>query len=507
MGMDVRRLAAVVVVAAVTVLAVQLGGVFGNLVFKVENKFRIGGKERTLSALKAHDDRRRGRILSSVDLPLGGNGQPSETGLYFAKIGLGSPSKDYYVQVDTGSDILWVNCAGCSKCPTKSDLGIELTLFDPAKSETSGEVGCNDDYCISTYDGELPGCKSGIDCQYSVTYGDGSSTSGFFVKDYVQLEQATGNLQTGKLNTSIIFGCGAKQSGDLGSSSEAAVDGILGFGQANSSMLSQLAAAGKVKKEFAHCLDVVKGGGIFAIGDVVSPIVSTTPLVPNMPHYNVNLKAVEVGGDVLQLPTDLFESGGQRGTIIDSGTTLAYLPSDLFEPMMTKILDRQQGLQLHTVEEQFSCFKFSQNIDDGFPPVKFHFENSLTLTVYPHEYLFLIREYTWCFGWQNGGVQSHDGKQTILLGDLVLSSKLVVYDMENQTIGWTEYNYLRKLSFAFLEFRSLSCLLDSDINTSEISFEKGSLPTDKVRQASKSRMKNPEQYIRLVLTIFLWLLV
>ncbi|KAL5767230.1 hypothetical protein ACOSQ2_014013 [Xanthoceras sorbifolium] len=440
--MDARRLA-VVLAGMVVAVVVQLGGcgVSGNLVFKVENKFRIGGKERTLSALKAHDARRRGRILSSVDLPMGGNGLPSETGLYFAKIGLGTPSKDYYVQVDTGSDILWVNCAGCSKCPAKSDLGIDLTLFDPAKSETSGEVGCNDEYCISTYDGELPGCKSGIRCQYSVTYGDGSSTSGYFVKDNVQLEQVTGNLQTGKLNASIIFGCGARQSGDLGSSSEAAVDGILGFGQANSSMLSQLAAAGKVKKEFAHCLDVKKGGGIFAIGDVVSPKVTTTPLIPNMPHYNVNLKAVEVGGDVLQLPTDLFETGERRGTIIDSGTTLAYLPSDLYEPMMTQIVARQQGLQLQTVEQQFTCFKFDDDdIDEEFPAVKFHFENSLTLTVSPHEYLFQIREDTWCFGWQNGGVQSRDGRQTILLGDLVLSNKLVVYDMENQTIGWTEYN-------------------------------------------------------------------
>lgn len=80
----------------------------------------------------------------------------------------------------------------------------------------------------------------------------------------------------------MLDSCGAKQTGDLGSSSEAAVDGILGFGQANSSMLSQLAAAGKVKKEFAHCLDVVKGGGIFAIGDIVQPVVKTTPLVPNM---------------------------------------------------------------------------------------------------------------------------------------------------------------------------------------------------------------------------------
>lgn len=55
------------------------------------------------------------------------------------------------------------------------------------------------------------------------------------------------------------------------------------------------------------------------------------------PHYNINLKAVEVGGDVLQLPTDLFDSEGQSGTIVDSGTTLAYLPSELYEPLMNKV--------------------------------------------------------------------------------------------------------------------------------------------------------------------------
>ena len=47
-------------------------------------------------------------------------------------------------------------------------------------------------------------------------------------------------------------------------------------------MLSQLAAAGKAKKIFAHCLDTIKGGGIFAIGNVVQPKVKTTPLVADM---------------------------------------------------------------------------------------------------------------------------------------------------------------------------------------------------------------------------------
>jgi len=46
----------------------------------------------------------------------------------------------------------------------------------------------------------------------------------------------------------------------------------------------------------------------------------------------------------------------------------------------------------------------------------------------------------YCVGFQNGGSQSKDGKDIVLMGDLVLSNKLVVYDLENQVIGWTDYN-------------------------------------------------------------------
>lgn len=49
--------------------------------------------------------------------------------LYYARIGIGSPSTNYYVQVDTGSDILWVNCIGCEKCPKKSNLGVRLSIL------------------------------------------------------------------------------------------------------------------------------------------------------------------------------------------------------------------------------------------------------------------------------------------------------------------------------------------------------------------------------------------
>uniref|UniRef100_A0A7N0U6Q9 Peptidase A1 domain-containing protein n=1 Tax=Kalanchoe fedtschenkoi TaxID=63787 RepID=A0A7N0U6Q9_KALFE len=408
-----------------------------NMVLDVKHKF--GGRSRGLGELRAHDARRHARLLSAIDLPLGGNGLPSEAGLYFAKIGLGTPSQDYYVQVDTGSDILWVNCAGCTKCPTKSELGVPLKLFDPRGSSTAKIVTCDQDFCEATYNGPLPGCKPNLSCQYNVVYGDGSSTAGYFVEDTIQLNHVSGNFQTSLTNGSVAFGCGAKQSGTLGTASEA-TDGILGFGQNNSSMISQLAAAGKVKKVFSHCLDNVNGGGIFTIGQVVQPKVNTTPLVPNQAHYNVIMKAIEVGGDVLQLPTDEFDTQDQKGTIIDSGTTLAYLPEEVYDPLISKILDQHKDLKIHTVEDQFQCFQYTGDVDDGFPDVVFHFENSLTLRTYPHDYLFQARNDLWCLGWMNGGFQTKDGTHTVLLGDLVLSNRLVVYDLEEQTIGWTEYN-------------------------------------------------------------------
>ncbi|GAU29746.1 hypothetical protein TSUD_392350 [Trifolium subterraneum] len=422
--MDLRFLFIIVL----EILCVAIANGNGNdLVFQVERR------KTSLSGIKDHDDHRRGRFLSAVDINLGGNGLPTKTGLYFTKLGLGSPKKDYYVQVDTGSDLMWVNCIECSKCPRKSDIGMDLTLYDPKGSHTSELISCDQDFCASTFDGPILGCKAEIPCPYTITYGDGSATTGYYVRDYLTFDSVSGNLHTAPQNSSIIFGCGAVQS--MGSSNEGALDGIIGFGQANSSVLSQLAASRKVKKIFSHCLDNIRGGGIFAIGELVEPKVSTTPLVPNMSHFNVVLKNIEVDGDVLQLPSDIFDSGNGKGTIIDSGTTLAYLPIIVYDELMSR-----PGLKLELVDQQFKCFHYAGNVDDAFPVVKLHFEDSLSLTVYPHEYMFSYNDGARCIGWQKSVPQTKDGKDMTLLGDLVLSNKLVLYDLENMVIGWTDYN-------------------------------------------------------------------
>ncbi|KQK05437.1 hypothetical protein BRADI_2g20040v3 [Brachypodium distachyon] len=380
----------VLLLTALLALASALGGVSAAGVFKVRRRFARPGGEGggNLTAHLAHDGDRHGRLLAAADVPLGGLGLPTGTGLYYTKIEIGTPPKPFHVQVDTGSDILWVNCVSCDKCPTKSGLGIDLALYDPKGSSSGSAVSCDNKFCAATYgSGEkLPGCTAGKPCEYRAEYGDGSSTAGSFVSDSLQYNQLSGNAQTRHAKANVIFGCGAQQGGDLESTNQA-LDGIIGFGQSNTSTLSQLASAGEVKKIFSHCLDTIKGGGIFAIGEVVQPKVKSTPLLPNMSHYNVNLQSIDVAGNALQLPPHIFETSEKRGTIIDSGTTLTYLPELVYKDILAAVFQKHQDITFRTIQG-FLCFEYSESVDDGFPKITFHFEDDLGLNVYPHDYFF-----------------------------------------------------------------------------------------------------------------------
>ncbi|KDO50544.1 hypothetical protein CISIN_1g0114022mg, partial [Citrus sinensis] len=79
------------------------------------------------------------------------------------------------------------------------------------------------------------------------------------------------------------------------------------------------------------------------------------------PHYSINMTAVQVGLDFLNLPTDVFGVGDNKGTIIDSGTTLAYLPEMVYEPLVSKIISQQPDLKVHTVHDEYTCFQYSES--------------------------------------------------------------------------------------------------------------------------------------------------
>jgi len=47
--------------------------------------------------------------------------------LYYTKVKMGTPPREFYVQIDTGSDVLWVSCGSCNGCPQTSGLQVNLT--------------------------------------------------------------------------------------------------------------------------------------------------------------------------------------------------------------------------------------------------------------------------------------------------------------------------------------------------------------------------------------------
>ena len=56
------------------------------------------------------------------------------------------------------------------------------------------------------------------------------------------------------------------------------------------------------------------------------------------PHYNVNLKSINVNG-VSTVVNSEVSSDGSTGTIIDSGTTLAYFSDDVYNHVQNAVSD------------------------------------------------------------------------------------------------------------------------------------------------------------------------
>lgn len=54
-------------------------------------------------------------------------------------------------------------------------------------------------------------------------------------------------------------------------------------------------------------------------------------------HYNVDLQSIAINGQTLNIDHSVFSTSDKRGTIIDSGTTLAYLAEEAYDPFITAV--------------------------------------------------------------------------------------------------------------------------------------------------------------------------
>lgn len=426
--------------------------VYSATILPLERAFPLNQPVK-LDEITARDGARHARILQGtgarvVNFPLQGVSDPYIAGLYYTKVKLGSPPRVFNVQIDTGSDALWVTCSSCSNCPLSSGFGVDLSFFDTSRSSTSKPVHCSDAACSLAMKTTATQCSKSDQCSYSFQYGDGSSTSGYYVNDMLYLDAIKQDSNTANSSALVVFGCSTSQSGGL-TKSDKAIDGIFGFGHGDLSVISQLSLKGVAPKAFSHCLrGDESGGGILVLGEILEPGIVYSPLIPSQAHYSLRMESIAVNGQKLQINPSVFTSSTNQGTIIDTGTTLAYLVEEAYESFINAITTVVSPFVTPKVYKEYQCYLVPNGTyNSTFPLVTLIFSGGASMVLKPESYLVYLGFYdvaaVWCIGFRKA---QKGGPTATILGDLVLKDKIFVYDLARQRIGWTNYDCSRSVN-------------------------------------------------------------
>ncbi|PPR85164.1 hypothetical protein GOBAR_AA35527 [Gossypium barbadense] len=130
---------------------------------------------------------------SATILPVRGNVYPD--GLYFTCMLLGNPQRPYFLDIDTGSDLTWIQCdAPCSSCAKGAN-----PLYKPTKVNI---VPSGDSMCMEVQKNQKPQiCETCEQCDYEIEYADRSSSLGVLAKDKLHLVTANGSIT----NLDVVF--------------------------------------------------------------------------------------------------------------------------------------------------------------------------------------------------------------------------------------------------------------------------------------------------------------
>lgn len=142
---------------------------------------------------------------------------------------VGNPPKPYFLDIDTGSDLTWIQCdAPCTSCakvcntvatPPSIDVFLHSQYYHLRsfivkcikflqgahpfyKPNESNLIDSRDQYCIEIQKLEGNKCKTCDQCDYEIEYADSSSSIGVLTKDKFHFMISNGSL----VKPNLVFG-------------------------------------------------------------------------------------------------------------------------------------------------------------------------------------------------------------------------------------------------------------------------------------------------------------
>jgi len=281
---------------------------------------------------------------------------------------VGTPPFKLYGIVDTGSDIVWLQCEPCKQCYNQT-----TPKFNPSKSSSYKNIPCSSNLCHSV---RATSCNDQIFCEYTINYGDYSHSQGDLSVETLTLDSTTGSPVS---FPKTVIGCGNNNTVSFGG----AGSGIVGLGGGPVSLITQLGSS--IGGKFSYCLVPLDNKELnitskLSFGDaavVSGDNVASTPIVKKDPsvYYVLTLETFSVGNKRVEFGGS-SEDGDEGNIIIDSGTTLTVLPADVYTKLESAVVDL---VKLKRVDDPYKLFGlcYSATLDEyDFPLITAHFKGA-----------------------------------------------------------------------------------------------------------------------------------
>lgn len=346
------------------------------------------------------------------------SGLKQGSGEYFTRFGVGTPPRQVYMVADTGSDIIWLQCAPCVHCYEQTD-----PVFNPTLSSSFRKIACTSPMCRVL---QLHGCEARNNlCMYQVAYGDGSFTEGEFSMEALSFRGAT--------MANVAMGCGHDNEGLF-----AGAAGLFGLGGGSLSFPSQMGT--QFRRIFSYCLmergkdgfsSLIFGNAGVPRGTLFTPLLKNPTLDT---FYYVSLVGISVGSSMLTIPSAAFklDTGGNGGVIVDSGTSVTRLVEVAYGPLRSAFRAATRSLPFSGGFSLFdTCYDLSGRTRVQVPLLSLHFEGGAEMVLPATNYLIPVDgQGTYCLAFA-----STSGELSII-GNIQQQGFRVVFDGVTSRLGF-----------------------------------------------------------------------
>jgi hypothetical protein len=293
----------------------------------------------------------------------------------------GFPPQRNALLVDTGNDLLWLQCKPCINCFNQSEL-----LYDPFESLSYKEIDCNSSKCYHEQN-FIDDCEATIygtskrSCRFEYFYDDKSSSCDKMITETMSFLIDGNPMKNPEDN--ITMGCAninkGIHSGDY--------SGILGLGRGRYSLISQLKVS-----SFSFCLS----GPNFMTASTLDLFYTglnknTTIIAPlllnqfNSSFYYIGFKGISLNDKMVPIPSSYWDiiPNSSQGVIMDSGSFLTSIPINAYKIFRKRFLEFTTNNMILAdlpIDIFDTCFSTSP-LGYRLPEVKFHFTDTSSLTL------------------------------------------------------------------------------------------------------------------------------